>query len=116
MELKDFVREALVQIADGVQEAQSALEKSSSSAEVNPSTANRYDVKSNIFGDSKSGKPIFLIEFDVAVTAAEGTQTKGGIGVVVGAIALGSQGKSDSTNSSISRIQFKVPMALPFKT
>ena len=33
---------------------------------------------------------------------------------MVGSIGLGSQGKSDSENSSHSRIKFKVPMVLPF--
>jgi len=53
------------------------------------------------------------IDFDVAVTATEGTETKGGVGIMVGAIGLGSQGKSDASNASQSRIKFVVPMVLP---
>jgi alpha-D-ribose 1-methylphosphonate 5-triphosphate diphosphatase PhnM len=113
LQLKDFVREALVEIAQGVEEARQAL--SGSAAEVNPSVARRFDAKSTNYGDSSSGKPIFLIEFDVAVTATEGTQTKGGIGVVAGVLALGSQGQSELANSSVSRIKFMVPMALPYE-
>lgn len=113
MELKDFVRETLVQIAEGVSEAQKALVDSD--AEVNPSVSRRFDVKSSNYGDSTSGKPIFLVDFDVAVTATEGTQTKGGIGVVAGVLALGSQGQSSAANSSVSHIKFMVPMALPYR-
>jgi hypothetical protein len=112
LELKDFVRETLVQIAHGVSEAQKEL--SESAAEVNPQVSRRFDVKNSNYGDSQSGKPIFLIDFDVAVTATEGTQTKGGIGVVAGVLALGRHGQSDSANSSVSRIKFMVPMALSY--
>ena len=58
-------------------------------------------------------KELHPIEFDVAVTTTEGTETKGGIGVFVVAVGLGSQGKSDATNSSSSRIKFSVPIFLP---
>jgi hypothetical protein len=53
------------------------------------------------------------IHFDVAISIEQGTETKGGIGLVVGAVTLGSQGKSDTSNTSQSRIQFTIPMALP---
>ena len=114
MELKDFIRETLVQIAHGVSEAQSELAESE--AEINPAVSRRFDVKNSNYGDSKSGKPIFLIDFDVAVTATDGTKTKGGIGVVTGILALGSQGQSENANSSVSRIKFMVPMALSYGT
>jgi hypothetical protein len=53
------------------------------------------------------------LEFDVAVTAQEGTATKGGIGVFAGAIGLGSQGQSTAANQTVSRIKFAVPVLLP---
>ena len=53
------------------------------------------------------------IEFDVAVTVSEGKETKGGIGILVGSIGLGSQGKSDSEHSAVSRLKFRVPFVLP---
>jgi hypothetical protein len=56
------------------------------------------------------------IEFDVAVTATEGTETKGGIGIMVGSIGLGAQGKSDRENTSVSRIRFRIPLVLPNPT
>jgi small neutral amino acid transporter SnatA (MarC family) len=54
------------------------------------------------------------VKFDVAVTVGEGTGTKGGIAVFVGAIGLGSQGESKTSQSSVSSIQFEVPISLPF--
>ena len=113
LELKDFVRETLLQIAQGVAEAQRAL--TGTTAEVNPPVSRRFDAKTSNYGDSQSGKPIFSVEFDVAVTATEGTATKGGIGVVAGVLAVGSQGQSNAANSSVSHIKFMVPMALPYE-
>ena len=37
-------------------------------------------------GDSDN--PVLMVSFDVAVTATEGTQTRGGIGVVSGTVVL----------------------------
>lgn len=54
-----------------------------------------------------------MVEFDVALTVTEGTGTKGGIGVFVGAINLGSAGESKNENVSISHVRFRVPLQLP---
>ena len=45
--------------------------------------------------------------------ANEGTQTKGGLGVAIGVVGLGSAGQSDSSKRSESRIRFRIPMLLP---
>lgn len=116
MELKDFVRESLLQIIAGVSEAQDELEDTN--AETNP-----RDVifpKSNLLPyihDKATGgsKAVDFVEFDVAVTAQEGTQTKGGIGVVMGIVGIGSQGKSEQKNEQHSRLKFKILVALPYK-
>jgi len=47
------------------------------------------------------------------VYAAEGTETKGGIGIMVGTVGIGGQAKSDASASTTSRIQFGIPMLLP---
>jgi hypothetical protein len=65
---------------------------------------------------TSTGMPIRNVEFDVALTVAEGTGTKGGIGIVAGASALGSTGQSTAQNSSVSRVQFNVPLALPLQS
>jgi hypothetical protein len=53
------------------------------------------------------------VDFDVAVTAVEGKGTKGGIGVFVGAVGLGSLGESNVSSSTVSRIRFSVRVRLP---
>jgi hypothetical protein len=119
MQLEDFVAQALVQLARGVTKAQAELQDSD--ARVVPKMARLFSGSSSTneaFGWSEDTEdtPVFLVDFDVAVTVVEGTETKGGIGVVVGAFALGSQGRSDSTSSAVSRMKFKVPFLLPVHT
>lgn len=112
MELKEFISQTLEQIISGVKDAQSNLP---GDGEVNPKIwmAQREDAAKHRILESNSGKWIHLVKFDVAVTVAEGSGTKGGIGLIVGPVTLGSAGESKSENSSINRIQFEVPIAYP---
>lgn len=114
MDLKEFVSSALQQIIAGVEDAQSTVE---GDGEVNPHIwmAQRADANKQKILESNNGKWIHMVEFDVAVTVAESTGTKGGIGIVVGPIGLGSRGESSAQNSSVSRVKFEVPIAFPRK-
>jgi len=112
MELRDFVAETLRQIIDGIKAAQEY--SSDKGAKVNPKKLYfRTDQGSVKLQDRSTGALVQEIDFDVAVTTTEGTQTKGGIGVFVGPIGLGSQGQSNVNNQSVSRIKFSVPLLLP---
>ena len=110
MQLRDFIAESLKQIIDGVNEARVHAE--ANGARINP-VLQWPRRESGFRTEGNSGSPVEPIEFDVAVTVTEGTQTKGGIGVFTGIVGMGSQGQSDSTNSSISRIKLMVPVVLP---
>ena len=109
MELKDFVRESLEQIIEAVSEVQA---KAPHGARINPRS-----IMGNppVLRESEHGSLIQQIDFDVAVTAQEGTQTKGGIAVFAGWIGAGSHGQSTSTSQQVSRIKFCVPVLLPTK-
>jgi hypothetical protein len=113
VELKDFVSLALQEIVAGVAEAQGKV----TGGDINPKIwQSQRDAAAKMkILESNSGKWIHLVEFDVAVTVAEGTGTKGGLGLVVGPIALGSSGQSTNQSSTVSRIKFEVPVAWPDK-
>jgi hypothetical protein len=111
MELKDFVSESIKQITDGVNEAK--LHADQNNASVNPQRWGWNSSNVQVKYDKKTGAAIETIEFDVAVTATDGTATKGGIGVFMGAVNLGSQGQSENSNSSVSRLKFSIPIILP---
>lgn len=114
MELQEFIKESLVQIVRGVEGAVEALEDTT--AIISPSRyhctehhAFKYEQQEN----RKYRRSVQLVDFDVAVSASEGKETKGGIGVVVASFTLGTTGKSDATSGTVSRIKFRVPIVLP---
>lgn len=112
MDLEEFVAQSLKQIVAGVKRAQQ--EVASSGASVNPplNTTHSEMGKQGLLW-SRSGSPVQVVQFDVALTVVEGTGTKGGIGVFAGAINLGSTGQSSNENRSVSHLKFAVPLALP---
>jgi hypothetical protein len=116
MNLKDFVAQSLREIFEGVTEAQRAVQ--TLGGKVNPKVQRVFSESQHggtnlALGWSKTGDLIHVVEFDVAVTATEGEETKAGIGVVANIFALGTQLKSDQLSSAVSRIQFRVPVSLP---
>lgn len=119
MQLHEFITETLVQIVKGVDNANGLL--MDSTAIVNPRHVN-YNRDENIraYGwlteQKQKNRAVHLIEFDVAVTATEGKENKGGIGVSIGTIGLGTTRKQDSEHTSVNRIQFGIPMVLPNET
>ena len=116
MELDEFVTATLVGISKGVEEASKQLKDSTTiinprNLSFNYSREAPIVLKNSI--ESEVPRLLEKIEFDVAVTVSDGTGTNGKIGISVGVLSLGSQGKSESSNSTISRIKFSVPMVLP---
>ena len=97
MKLQDFVTETLVEIATGVRDAQTKVDELGGA--VNPYRGSATAVQD--------------IEFDVEVSAAEGTATKGGLGILVGVLSVGTKGQSESSSRSAGRIRFRVPIELP---
>ena len=72
MDLRRFVAETLREIIEGVADAQLAAEKRGAVVNPRPMGAKGAD-------RTLSGAGIQPVEFDVAVTAAEGTKKRGGI-------------------------------------
>lgn len=112
MELQEFVRSALMQVVNGVRDAQNSADDRGG---INPyiwQHGRDAAAKQGIL-ESNDGRWIHLVEFDVAITAVETEGKKGGIGVVAGAVGLGARRESGSENTSLSRIRFSVPVAFP---
>jgi len=111
MELQEFITLSITQIISGVKKAQ---EQNTTDARVNPSNLSLGDgVTQKELYDFANDMLLTRVEFDVAVTTEDTKGTKGGLGVFVGAVGLGTQGQSEARNSSISRLKFSVPIALP---
>jgi hypothetical protein len=109
MDLKTFVAETLTQIVEGVREAQVRTKDSGAAVSPRITQSTRGEERRMI----ANGHLVHVIDFDVALSATEGTGTKGGVGVVVGAFTLGTTGQSQTQTSASSRIKFTVPLVLP---
>ena len=100
MELREFVAETLKQVIEGVATAQEY-------AGAHGSVVGYYEEITNLDPAPQ------VVEFDVAITTADETQVKGGAGIMVAMLALGSQAQTDRANQMVSRIRFAVPLYLP---
>src|SRR5262245_22082277 len=80
MELDEFVRKTIEQVISGV------------GAACKHAKANGAEI---------GGDTLSPIEFDVAVTTTEGSETKANAGIKVAWIGIGGEGKSEATSSSV---------------
>jgi hypothetical protein len=113
MNVEEFVQATLVQIANGVESANKTFAEKSISAQANPAGAESESQGRTSFVPISNTQNI---TFDIAVTIDETSQSssekKAGLGlkVVTGGLA-GSQSLESST-STVSRIQFTIPLKL----
>lgn len=111
MNLKEFIESTLTQIAEGAADANTKIEELG--GQVNPPiNAGTYLelIKHGVLSTPKGHAQ--MVEFDIALTSSEGTGTKGGVGVFLGAVSLGSTGASKQESTSLSRIKFSIPISL----
>ena len=106
-----FMQSSIKQIINGVKEAQG--EAKNAGAIISPDSHLDYDSKKHLFC---AGRLVEHVEFDVAVTTSKGKETKGGLGIFVAGFGVGTQGKSDASNISVSRIKFSTSVVLPIQS
>lgn len=112
MNVQEFIKTAITEIVAGVAEARASVAEYGASA--GSDKVYGYVKDNKVMTDAK-GRQVTLVEFDIALAQIEGTDTKGGIGVFLGTVGLGSQGASHGESSTHSRIKFNVPVVLPGK-
>jgi len=117
MELKEFIATSLREIIQAVHEVQIDPDIKTTGARINPNPlTSKPEKKASYMHNGHEARPIIQeVNFDIAVTVASGQETKGGIAVFGGALALGSQGKSDISNDIASRLRFSIPFTLPIE-
>ena len=108
MNLEDFVANTLLEIVAGVSKA---LVKSPQN--ISPSIGWGED-DPKILRTSNDNLGVFLVEFDVAVTASEKDSKSGGGGITVFSVASAKGDLSKaSEQTSISKVKFSVPITYP---
>ena len=112
MELKEFIKDTLVQISKGIEEAKIELgQENKGKTIINPA---RHSGNINVNVSSEQGKDIINrieeIEFDIAVIVEQKSEGKAGIGVLASIITAGASKSTGDINSETHRIKFKVPI------
>ncbi len=105
VELKDFIKSALVDIAAGIQGANEELK--------NPEKQQFevFNLRRNIGDHAK----IPGIQFDIAVTATKNHKDKAGFMVALMNIGAGASTEKGASNEMVHRIKFEVGMASEWK-
>jgi len=110
MEIKEFIKETIVQIFEGISDAQKEVD--GKLGLVNPpeiKLSNQVGYSANAITKTTD------IDFELAVTENDNNETKGGLSVLFGNINLGSSIKKGNENTVINRVKFSVPVVYPFK-
>ena len=105
MNLQQFVTETLRQISLGVAEARGADQRIAP-----PIGLGDDDPK--ILRTLHDSRGVFLVDFDVAISASESSEKGGGGGITVLSVAsVKGEAKRTIENSSVSRVKFSVPLS-----
>ena len=103
MDLREFVKETLVQISMGVQDAITAHQ----------STEGAVGAINPVWGPDASAisaEHAQKVEFDVAVTVTDKWADRGKAGLKVFSFELGAEGNKSAEHSTVSRVKFTVPI------
>lgn len=115
MDVREFVKQSLLDIIGGVLDAQRELRDLGRDAVISPEI---HQVGDGIAYAVGRRQPVSNIEFDLAVTVAHagaaeaGGNVKGGFLSVLSASAEG-KAQYEHQRSDISRLRFQVPVAMP---
>lgn len=113
MDIKDFVKESLIQIADSINEVNIELEEKGTF--IPSCDIVGEGVLFSVIKDSET-RHFVKVEFDLAVTVSREHGTSGGGGLSIASLAnMGINSKDKEGKEEISRIKFMIPMALPEK-
>lgn len=112
MQLDDFIASTLSQIVSGVKQARERTGLSDLGGRPSHVPAiNRENPDVVLMGAGKAAAQ--AIRFDVALTVTESAGMSAKVGVVSGLINGGVSGNEDAKNTSVSRVQFAIPLTLP---
>ena len=103
MELRKFIKEALVDIIGAVTDAQAEIEL----GEIVPDVGDTFKSVETGINEVQS------IDFEVTVTTEKHAGSEAKLNVVAAIVGGGVKGQSDSGTEHASRLRFKVPVRLP---
>jgi len=116
MDLKEFIKESIVQVTEAIIESNEELKDKN--AVVNPGRIQVNSDSSQAYGRESSNithqsRIVQKIDFDVAVVVQDEQSAGAGAKISVMSLKLGADGEVNYTNKSESRIKFAVPIIYP---
>lgn len=116
MQLDEYIKETLVQIAKGVKDATEEVERLG--GKVNPARTNTeyqtdgFDIRST---DSKVRPEKQTIKFDIALQVKETSGVDATAKAKLAVLSIGGGAKNLDESHTAHRVQFKIPVDLPTK-
>jgi hypothetical protein len=117
MELKEFIKESLIQISKAIEESNEELKDTD--AAINPGCIQINSENSQAYGrqsykaEHDELKVVHKIDFDVAVYAQDDQKAGGGAKISIASISMGTDAEVKYSNKSESRLRFSIPVIYP---
>lgn len=112
--LKDFIKEAITQITDGIIEAQTL--NSSKGCIINPPEIQTIGTPESItyrIVNGGNGGTISILSFDLAIAASEKLDGGAGLKVISGFLNVNGKIQKSDSNSVTNHLTFSIPVAFP---
>ena len=117
MDLRDFVKQALVDIVTGVVDAVSAVKGMNNGAVVSPALLNGPPEALFVIREEDGYGQAFPVKFDLSVTVTSAESQKkdmsGGLKISILSGKAGLEESDTSTKTAVQRLQFMVPVKFP---
>lgn len=110
MELREFITQTLININQGIIDAQDQTKDSG--IIINPQNIRKRDSNIYEFYNGNSA-PIQEIEFNVVVNVTEGKDSKIAVGAFTGMLSGGVSNTNQNNNSTQTTIKFSIPVQFP---
>ena len=117
MELRDFVKDVIISIREGIKNAEESVGSMIVPREFDRITSiayadKRIKQKDGSFLDEQT--VLSNVEFEVSLVEGSKDGTTSGLGVFLGSIGVGAKGSSEDLKSSMTRIKFTDSEAIMF--
>lgn len=110
MKLKDFVKDVIIEISEGITEANSVL--SGKDVIINPSMLRENNGR--LFIDPTHGNRVAQsLDFEVYVTASSSEDNKAGISVLTAFLGAGASNSQAENITSRNLLKFSIPVSFP---
>jgi len=112
MDLQDFIKETITQIAESVVDIQKYFDEKGIDAVVNPKEVyggNQYDPSYQ----DEVNRIVENIDFDIAVTIESDSQKEVGGKLKVFDVGIGAEGSQANRQANVSKVKFKIPLVMP---